>query len=292
MEETQKSRSFAAEHLNVSGTKNYTTFVETDKKYLAAIDSASEEFSCDPFLWHFPIVGSVPYKGFFAVEKAVKEAESFKKKGYDTWIRGVDAFSTLGFFSDPLYSFMVDYSQYAIAELIIHEQVHATIWVKNSPSFNEELASFIGEQGAKEYIEQTYGSTSEQYLSIAAQKHDGIIFKEDMLSLKTSLKQLYAQAIPPEQMRGEKREIIQNFQEQFSNTYAERYSTENYKGVSEIPINNAYVALFEVYGNGSTLVSDLYDHLNGDLPALIEALKPLHKTKLDPKVFIQELMNR
>ena len=74
LEETQKIRSFAAEHLNVSGTKNYTTFVETDKKYLAAIVSASEEFSCDPFLWHFPIVGSVPYKGFFAVEKAVKEA--------------------------------------------------------------------------------------------------------------------------------------------------------------------------------------------------------------------------
>jgi predicted aminopeptidase len=120
-------RRFAMEDLGLRETSSYTKYVDIDRDYLAAVVSASARDSFTRHEWWFPIVGSVPYKGFFNIKDARKEQEKLRKRDLDVWIRGVDAFSTLGWFSDPLYSYMRNYSVYRLADLIIHESLHTTM---------------------------------------------------------------------------------------------------------------------------------------------------------------------
>jgi len=156
-------RKFAMEELGLAMSKNYTRYVELDREYLAAVVSASAKDSFRRHEWHFPVVGAMPYKGFFNIEDARKERTKLEKKDLDVWVRRVDAFSTLGWFKDPLYSYMRDYSVGRLADLIIHELVHATVFIKGQVKFNEELAEFIGSEGARLYVESRYGADSEEY---------------------------------------------------------------------------------------------------------------------------------
>ena len=123
-------RSFAVNELGLKDTKNYTRYVEIDRDYLALVVSACAKDSFSPYMWRFPIVGAVPYKGFFEERDAKIEVEKLKRKDLDTLIRRVDAFSTLGWFQDPLYSYMKDYPAHRLADLIIHESLHATVYLK------------------------------------------------------------------------------------------------------------------------------------------------------------------
>ena len=119
-----------------------------------------------------PFHGQAPYKGFYERPDALAEAARLKKEGYDVIVRKVDAFSTLGFTKDPVYSFMKKYSPYELASTIIHEQTHATLWVKGQTDFNEELADFVGETGALEWIAARFGAPSEEYRSAVDEKAD------------------------------------------------------------------------------------------------------------------------
>ena len=146
-------RRFAMEELGLAESRNYTRYVQLDRNFLAAVVSASADDSFARHYWRFPVVGRMPYKGFFNVNDARREREKLERRDLDVWVRGVDAFSTLGWFRDPLFSFMKDYSLYHLADLIIHELVHATVFLKNQVQFNEELAQFIGAEGARLYME-------------------------------------------------------------------------------------------------------------------------------------------
>ena len=149
-------RRFAIEELGLKDSKNYTRYVELDRDYLAAIVSASQKDSFTRHEWWFPIVGRMPYKGFFNVEDARRERTRLERGDLDVWIRRVDAFSTLGWFRDPLYSYMKDYPLQELADLIIHELLHATVYLKNQSQFNEELAVFVGVEGARLYLKKPH----------------------------------------------------------------------------------------------------------------------------------------
>ncbi|MDR3341903.1 MAG: aminopeptidase, partial [Treponema sp.] len=144
VEQVLDIRRFAITALGLRESANYTRYVALDRDYLAAVVSAAAQDSFSRYEWWFPVVGKVPYKGFFDPKDARKEAEKLKKKDLDVWIRGVDAFSTLGWFSDPLYSYMRHYPVHQLADLIIHEQLHATVYLKGQSQFDEELAEFVG----------------------------------------------------------------------------------------------------------------------------------------------------
>ncbi|GHT80374.1 hypothetical protein FACS1894130_11490 [Spirochaetia bacterium] len=144
-------RRFAMEELGLRETKNYTRYVKLDRDYLAAAVSAAERDAFVRYEWWFPVVGNVPYKGFFRAEDARREGEKLRKRDLDVWIRRVDAFSTLGWFRDPLYSYMRDYPVHELADLLIHELLHATVYLKGHSQFDEELAEFVGREGSRLY---------------------------------------------------------------------------------------------------------------------------------------------
>ena len=275
-------RHFAVNELGLSETKNYTKYVDINRDYLAAIVSASSKDSFKRHEWRFPVVGSVPYKGFFNADDARKEADKLKKKDLDVWIRPVDAFSTLGWFSDPLYSFMRDYTPYRMADILIHELVHATIFIKNNMQFNEELAEFIGSEGARLYMKKRYGDSGPEIESMAYSEADNEAYIAFIQELIAELDAVYKTGIPREQKLEQKQKIIADAQSRFAAEYETRFHSANYRGFSEIRINNAYLELYRLYYSGGSRLKELYDESGGSLPAFIAAAKTITRKGGDP----------
>jgi predicted aminopeptidase len=271
--EVKRIRDFAMGELGLKQSKNYTRYVDIDRDYLAAIVSACSPVAFERHTWWFPVVGRVPYKGFFNVEDARKESAGLREKGLDVWVRPVDAFSTLGFFRDPLYSYMTEYPVHRLADLIIHELVHATIYIKGDSEFNESLAEFIGTEGARLYIEKYYGADSDEYRAIGAGNADSRAFVIFIQSLIKDLNAVYESGIPHEEKLMRKTEIIAAAQENFAARYDDLFENDSYRGFAKMQINNAYLDLYRLYNEGDHYFEEIYDRMGRNLPAFIAAAK-------------------
>jgi predicted aminopeptidase len=200
-----------------------------------------------------------------------------KRKDLDVWIRPVDAFSTLGWFDDPLYSFMRAYSPERMADLLIHELVHATVFIKNNMQFNEELAEFIGSEGARLYIEKRYGADSPQMENIIYSDTDNAAYVEFIQELISELDTVYKSEITREQKLELKEKIISGAQSRFASEYETRFHSDRYRGFSEMPVNNAYLELYRLYYSGGSKLKELYDESGGNLHEFIAAAKTITK---------------
>jgi predicted aminopeptidase len=282
-------RRFALEDLGLRETANYTKYVDIDRDYLAAVVSASADDSFARHEWWFPIVGSVPYKGFFNPEDARKERAKLEKKGLDVWIRGVDAFSTLGWFSDPLYSYMKGYPVHRLADLLIHESLHATIYLKNHAQFNEELAEFVGSEGTRLYIEKTFGEDSDESRAASGSDGGNAVFLAFIRELIAELELLYSGSLPREERLQKKAEIIRAAQTRFAETYDTLFQNDNYRGFSDLPINNAYLELYRLYYEEDHYFRDLYARSGSDLGRFIAAARTL-KPRGDPRAQLEKAL--
>jgi predicted aminopeptidase len=271
--EVNRIRDFAMRELGLKKSKNYTRYVKIERDYLAAIVSACEPLSFERHTWWFPVVGRVPYKGFFNVEDARKEAARLRGKNLDVWIRPVDAFSTLGFFRDPLYSYMTRYPVHRLADLLIHELVHATIYIKSDSAFNESLAEFIGKEGARRYIEKYYGVDSEEYRAIDAGEADSKTFVAFVRSIIHDLDAVYTSGASDAEKTARKTAIIAAAQQDFAARYDTLFSSGNYRNFAETRVNNAYLDLYRLYNEEGFPFEELYDSLGRDLSAFIAAAK-------------------
>ena len=282
-------RRFAMEELGLAMSKNYTKYVQIDRNYLAAVVSASAKDSFKRHEWKFPIVGALPYKGFFNDKDAQKERAKLAKKDLDVWIRGVDAFSTLGWFKDPLYSYMRGYPPDKLAELIIHELVHATIFIKGQINFNEELAEFIGSEGARLFIIKYYGQDSKEYNDMLASKTDSqsyVLFVQEVIA---ELDILYAKNIDREEKLIEKERIILAAKARFDVEYESRFISDNYREAFPDNANNAYFELFRLYHTEDNFYEDLYERSGRNLSAFIAAAKKITR-KGDPREQLEKLL--
>jgi predicted aminopeptidase len=265
-------------------SKNYTRYVKLDRDYLAAVVSASAKDSFTRYEWRFPIVGAMPYKGFFDVDDARKERAKLEKKGLDVWIRKVDAFSTLGWFQDPLYSYMRNYSPDRLANLIIHELLHATVFIRGHVQFNEELAAFVGDEGARLYIESRFGIDSEEYRLMSESEVENQKYIAFIRELIAELDTVYKNTVlGREEKLNEKERILNAAKGRFASEYEDRFTSDNYRGFSELPLNNAYLELYRLYYEQDAFYTALYERSGRDLPAFISAAKTITKKNGDPK---------
>jgi predicted aminopeptidase len=270
-------RRYATEELGLNLGKNYTRYVEIDRDYLAAVVSACAADSFTRHEWKYPVVGAMPYKGFFKIEDARRERAKLEKKGLDVWVRGVEAFSTLGWFRDPLYSYMRDYPPYRLADLIIHESLHATVFIKEQSQFNEELAEFVGSEGARLYMQSRYGADSDEYRSMIAAETDNknyVVFIQDLIM---ELKELYESERDRGEKLLEKERIINAAKERFGAEYDKLFSGENYRGFLELPVNNAYLELYRLYYTEDDYIAKLFEKSGKTLPEFIAVAKSIPK---------------
>jgi predicted aminopeptidase len=159
----QEIRRFAIDSLGIQNTDNYTTIFDQKGKPILWVVTACDPYGLKPHQWEFPMLGSVPYKGFFDSTKAVTEEKIWKDQGLDTDIGTVAGWSTLGWFKDPILSSMLYRPPGRLANLIIHELTHGTLFVKDNVEYNENLADFVGDEGAKLFLVHKYGQDSPEY---------------------------------------------------------------------------------------------------------------------------------
>jgi predicted aminopeptidase len=256
-------RLFAVNELGLRETKNYTSIVTLDSDRLATVVSACAELSFDRYEWNYPFVGKLPYRGYFDPREAQEEAARLKALGLDTIVRPVDAFSTLGWFTDPLFSFMASYGEADIANLIIHESTHATVFVKGAGDFDEELAVFVGGEGSLLWLVSKYGEHSPQVEDLLRSRADDAAFAAWLRGTAEELQKVYASAATAAEKRTQKAAIIASRAADFKSEFARHFDTARYKDFPMEKLNNAYLDLYRLYEGEPELYKDYYEKICG-----------------------------
>ncbi|MDG5814455.1 aminopeptidase [Chitinispirillales bacterium ANBcel5] len=285
-------RSFAMDTIGLKKNNNYLKYVEVERGYMVDVVMAARDDSFEMHNWWFPFFGNFPYKGFFVRTDAERQAAKLQRRGYDVHIGQARAFSTLGFFSDPVYSFFKEYSVFDLANLIIHEQMHATIYLKNQVQFNEEIATFLGNEGGLKFVKQMFGKDSDQYKSAVLALEDYDVYIDRIHSLYNELSTLYQSDLSREEKLDGKERVIEVFKENLAQNYDSLFETDNYRGLYRATINNAFIAARMTYTLDLSLMYELYEQNDHDLALTVEQLKKLRRYRGDPKEFIRrELLN-
>lgn len=241
-------KKFAIDSLGLKPSKNYTTLYDQHGQPLLWVVTASEPYAIRAYTWKFPVLGNVSYKGYFNKSKAETLEYMLKQKGYDTDLGDVSAWSTLGWFRDPILSNMLKRKEGHLAELIIHEMTHATLYAKSNVDFNENLASFVGEQGAIRFLSSVYGDSSKELREYVYSKDDYDLFTRHMLQGKTMLDSLYAsmEQTPEDKKKLLKSALIDSIVQALDTVSFHR--KDRYAGIyRDNKPNNAYFLNFQRY---------------------------------------------
>jgi predicted aminopeptidase len=198
---------FCREELSLEPGDAYQTYLDTDDKPVAHAVTASHPLALLPYLWHFPFVGTVPYKGFFEEEDARAEARRLEEMGYDTSVSAVLGFSTLGWFRDPVLSTMLQGSIPDLADVIIHEATHRTLYFPGQAALSESLATHMAREGTVRFLyawDEIKGLLSGYLAARRSARH-----AEDLLArLRDDLDALYRTRLGDEEKKARKAEIF------------------------------------------------------------------------------------
>lgn len=273
-----EARDFA-EKLGLNPGNSFRKYSKVDKDVLAWIVLGSKPDSFSLYTWWFPIVGTVPYKGFFSADDANRAARGLEAKGYETWVRGTDAFSTLGWFDDPVLSTILKQDDISIVNTVIHESVHSTLWIKGHVDFNESLANFIGTQGAVEFYRAKVaacGPHNAECFDTAQKFFDASVLARDrslelsrfVNEIHRALHSLYKSDRTSEEKLAERQRI---FEEKIAPVRAAYPGMTIFKSV-----NNAEIMQLKLYMTELDLFEKLYAGSGFSFKKMLEKLEKLN----------------
>lgn len=273
LELSKDVRTFAIQNLGLKESDNYTTFYDQKGQPILWNVSASDKYALKPYLWRYPFLGEMPYKGFFDLKKAIKELNRLQKSGYDARVRTVSGWSTLGILKDPILSNMLERSEGQLAEVIIHELVHSTLFIKNKVDFNENLASFIGEEGAKQFLKYHFSDSSNEYIEYIQEEHDNKVFINHILKGSKKLDSLYLSINDkPEHKKDTLK--TQMISEIIATVDTNDFFSDKYQHFFDnARPNNAYFMSFMRYHSQEDSLKAIYQTFDRDLKTMISALK-------------------
>jgi len=236
LHQAKNIREYASQQLFLPDNNSYHGYVDTKKPYIVWNVFAAPEFSLNPKNWCYPIVGCVSYRGYFSKEDAEKEAEDLRKQQLDVYVGGVSAYSTLGWFDDPLLNTMMHWKQRSLASLIFHELSHQVIYIENETSFNEAFSSAVERLGTIQWLLEFYPEELEAYITYLNAQND---FRSLLLSTRQKLNKLYLSSQSTSQKRQEKQRIIDGMKNEYLTIKQRWPNTIHFDRWFEKPINNA-----------------------------------------------------
>jgi predicted aminopeptidase len=258
----ERIRSFASDHLSLPGGESYGKYADLGRSHVVWVLYAAPEFSLKPKTWSYPVVGKMDYRGFFREQDTDDLAEHMRKDGNDVYVGGVDAYSTVGWFHDPVLNTFVDYPDIDLAETIFHELTHRKVFHRGDTVFNESLASFVAEEGVKRWLRHE-GRLAE------LRKYEGRLvrrreFYQEIDRSRWNLKSLYASSEPAPVKRREKAAILSKLRDQFR-TLRRRWGGRGLEAWLVEDINNGHIVSLNLYADQMPVFQNLLAESDSDL---------------------------
>lgn len=238
-------RDFATRMLKLPDNGSYRSYADLQREHVVWTVFATPEFSLELRQWCFPFAGCVSYRGHFSPEAAEAFAQPLRAAGDDIYVGGVDAYSTLGWFDDPVLNTFVHRADPYLAGLIFHELAHQQLYVKNDSTFNESFARAVELQGVTLWLKE-YG-TPEQLIRYQAQEIRQKEFVALIESSRTQLAALYAAALPADEKRARKQQLFDQLQENYGALKKQWDHFTGYDNWFSKQLNNARLASLTTY---------------------------------------------
>jgi predicted aminopeptidase len=268
-------RQFAIEQLGLNAERSYTKFVDVGRPYVVYALSAAPKDALKPYTWYFPIIGRMPYKGYFNKELALREAKKLRERGYDTYVRGVRAYSTLGYFNDPILSTMLSYHEFSLISTIIHELVHRTVWIGNNVSFNESFANFVADKGVEAFLTHRDGPNAPSLQRYQDIQFDQQIFRAYMLDLVSRLEALYREPISREEKLQRREVIFETARTTYPRVFPQMRTKAYQRYFEGRPLNNAVMLSFQRYNQDISFFEHALVQNGGDIRRMVASFKEL-----------------
>lgn len=266
------SRDYAA-HLGLQAKETYTSYSDVGRDTLLLVLQAAPRDCICPYTWKYPIVGRIPYKGFFDTRAARREADRLAARGYDVHLRPSGAFSTLGWFEDPLLSTALSRDSVELAATVFHEIAHNTLYVKSATPFNESFAQLVGYRSAEAFFRERGDSLNAR--QAADRWYDEIVLGDYYSALVRRLDSLYGQRPDSAHLEQGRREAAAWARSQLMGPVGQRLRTYNIGRMAERPINNAQLIGARIYRTRLDLFDRWYENHGRDVSRSVSALDSL-----------------
>ncbi|WLH90499.1 aminopeptidase [Pseudomonas sp. FP453] len=258
--QSQKARTFASEHLHLPDNPSYRLYADIGRPYVVWNVFATTEFSLSPETHCFPIAGCVAYRGYYNQGAARGEAALLRLRGMDVSIGGVEAYSTLGWFNDPILNSMMNWGDERLATLIFHELAHQRFYVQDDTEFNESFANFVEQEGTRQW--RAARGLAPASVSASKQRDQ---FIQLILDTRQRLEKVYAQPLSADAMRAAKAAEFERLCSDYRQMRDSQWAGDKrYDAWINLPMNNARLLPFGLYDQWVPAFAALFRQEGGD----------------------------
>lgn len=266
----KKIRQFAVDELGLPANDSYLSYVDLPRKYPVWNVVAAEEFSVEPRSWCYPVIGCASYRGYFSLQAAESYAQRLTDKGLDVAVGGVTAYSTLGWFADPLLPSMLREGESGLAETIFHELAHQVFYRNGESDLNEAFASVVGEKGTFLWLRQNRPDSASMYSQRLKMRGE---FYALLKQSKNRLRSLYQSALSNEDKRIAKQVIFNELKHAYTGLKNQQWDgRSDYDGWFAQSLNNAHLAAVSTYREQMGVLEGLLRICNDDFVRFYETL--------------------
>lgn len=280
LETVLRVREFAADKLGLNTGGAYLTVAQVDQGAIVHVVMAAPRDSLRPYTWWFPVVGSVPYRGYFEESQAQAQAREMETAGYDTMVRSAVAFSSLGFFDDPLLSNLLRLDRVELVSVIIHELFHRTYFLPGHVMFDESAATWVGARGAVEFFEATEGPDSRDAAEARSMLESNLKFSRFLLGEQARLLKIYMSGLPKAEILRQREAAFAQIQADYARLAPGLNGLERFD-LDKEPLNNAVLINYLIYFHDLDNFESLARLNHGDLKATIRQIIDLAKANPD-----------
>lgn len=291
LKRVREIREFASRELGLPNNGSYTRYTDLGRPFVTWNVFATPELSLKPLQWCFPIAGCVNYRGYFRESQAADESKRLKAVGDDVYVGGVPAYSTLGWFDDPVLSSFVSWPETEVARLIFHELAHQLLYVKSDTSFNESFAVTVEEEGLARWLASRHDSKLTKFAERANRMR--AIFRNLVGTTREKLSGIYASHASNDEKRRAKHEIIDAMKAAYEEAKEGEPGLSGYDRWFAQQPNNAALAAVGLYTDRVPAFRELLHESKDDLPTFYRRVRELAaKPKRDRDAILDKLAKR
>ena len=295
LELIQKLRAFAKDSLKLPADNNYLKYADVHRPYVVWNVQAAPKFSLQPRTWWYPLVGSLEYRGYFSESGARRYAARIAKKGDDVYVDGVEAYSTLGWFKDPVLNTFINQSEPDLAEVIFHELGHKRVFCRGDTDFNEAYATTVGQEGASRWLRAKGDTNLLEKYTVSISRDDQFVHL--ILSTRQQLENTYgdtldkdgkvkaakAPPLPPAQLQDQKQRVFADLRVKYQALKASWGGYAGYDDWFSHELNNAQLNTIANYYDYLPSFKRLLELSGGDLEKFYQQVERLSKMPKDER---------